>query len=41
MAGSERPLEPDRTIHSFDPCHACAIPNLDPEGRESSRVQAL
>lgn len=37
----ERPLEVLRTVHSFDPCLACAIHALDPEGRELSRVRAL
>ncbi len=35
------PLEVLRTIHSFDPCLACAIHTLDPEGREIARVKAL
>jgi hydrogenase large subunit len=37
----ERPLEVLRTVHSFDPCLACAIHALDPEGREISKVRAL
>jgi hydrogenase large subunit len=41
IADDERPLEVLRTIHSFDPCLACAIHALDPEGRELSRVRAL
>jgi hydrogenase large subunit len=41
VADTERPLEVVRTIHSFDPCLACAIHTLDPEGKEISRVQAL
>ncbi len=41
VADSERPLEVVRTIHSFDPCLACAIHTLDPEGREVARVRAL
>ncbi len=41
MADAERPLEVLRTIHSFDPCLACAIHTLDPEGREIARVKAL
>jgi hydrogenase large subunit len=28
------PLEPLRTIHSFDPCMSCAVHVLDPEGRQ-------
>ncbi len=41
VADTERPLEVVRTIHSFDPCLACAIHTLDPEGNEISRVKAL
>jgi len=41
VADAERPLEVLRTIHSFDPCLACAIHTLDPEGREIARVKAL
>ena len=41
VADTERPLEVVRTIHSFDPCLACAIHTLDPEGREVARVRAL
>jgi hydrogenase large subunit len=41
IADPERPLEVLRTIHSFDPCLACAIHTLDPEGRELARVRVL
>lgn len=41
VADTERPLEVLRTVHSFDPCLACAIHTLDPEGKEISRVRAL
>ena len=41
IADPERPLEVLRTIHSFDPCLACAIHTLDVEGRELSRVKVL
>src|SRR6476659_617487 len=41
VADAERPLEVLRTVHSFDPCLACAIHTLDPEGREIARVKAL
>ncbi|MFH2129388.1 MAG: nickel-dependent hydrogenase large subunit [bacterium] len=34
IADSKRPLEVLRTIHSFDPCLACAIHAFDPEGNE-------
>jgi hydrogenase large subunit len=41
VADPERPLEVLRTIHSFDPCLACAIHAVDVEGRELARVRAL
>jgi len=41
IADPERPLEVLRTIHSFDPCIACAVHMLDPEGREVMKVKAL
>jgi hydrogenase large subunit len=41
VADTDRPLEVVRTVHSFDPCIACAIHTLDPQGQELSRVKAL
>ncbi|HPF69426.1 MAG TPA: nickel-dependent hydrogenase large subunit, partial [Candidatus Krumholzibacteria bacterium] len=41
IADAERPLEVLRTIHSFDPCLACAVHTLDPEGRELGTVRVL
>ena len=41
VADPEKPLEVLRTVHSFDPCIACAIHTLDVEGREIARVKAL
>jgi hydrogenase large subunit len=41
VADPERPLEALRTIHSFDPCLACAIHAVDPTGRELAVVKAL
>jgi hydrogenase large subunit len=41
VADPEKPLEVLRTIHSFDPCLACAIHTLDVEGKEISRVRTL
>jgi len=35
----EQPLEILRTIHSFDPCIACAVHLMDPQGVEQLRVQ--
>ena len=37
----ERPLEVLRTVHSFDPCIACAIHLVDPESRPIVQVRAL
>ncbi|GAB3198833.1 nickel-dependent hydrogenase large subunit [Nocardioides hungaricus] len=34
----DQPLEPLRTIHSFDPCMSCAVHVLDPSGAELQRV---
>ncbi len=41
VADAEQPLEVIRTVHSFDPCIACAIHTLDVDGHEQSRVRAL
>jgi hydrogenase large subunit len=41
MADPEKPLEVLRTIHSFDPCIACAVHMFDPEGKELVKVKAL
>jgi hydrogenase large subunit len=41
VADPERPLELIRTVHSFDPCLACAIHTVDVEGKEVGRVKAL
>ena len=41
IADPEKPLEILRTIHSFDPCLACAVHVLDARGREVTRVKAL
>jgi hypothetical protein len=41
VADAEKPLEVLRTIHSFDPCLACAVHTLDPEGREIAKVKVL
>ena len=39
MAKPEHPLEILRTIHSFDPCLACASHVISPDGQELARVQ--
>jgi hydrogenase large subunit len=41
IADPKRPLEVLRTIHSFDPCLACAIHTVDVEGHEVSKVRVL
>ncbi len=41
IADPEKPLEVLRTVHSFDPCLACAVQMLDPEGNEYSTVKVL
>jgi len=41
VADAERPLEVLRTVHSFDPCLACAIHTVDVEGREIAKVRVL
>ncbi|MCB1492630.1 MAG: nickel-dependent hydrogenase large subunit [Rhodobiaceae bacterium] len=30
----KQPLEIQRTIHSFDPCIACAVHVVDPDGED-------
>jgi hydrogenase large subunit len=41
IADPERPLEILRTVHSFDPCIACAVHTLDVDGNEIARVRVL
>lgn len=41
VADPEKPLEVLRTVHSFDPCLACAIHMVDPDNNELVRVKAL
>ena len=41
VADPERPLEVLRTVHSFDPCMACACHTLDPAGRTIAVVDVL
>lgn len=41
VANSEQPLEILRTIHSFDPCLACAVHLYDPEGKHLNQVKVL
>ena len=41
VADPNRPLEILRTIHSFDPCMACAVHVVDAKRKELIRVRAL
>ncbi|BCA81051.1 nickel-dependent hydrogenase large subunit [Desulfuromonas sp. AOP6] len=41
IANPEQPLEILRTIHSFDPCLACAVHVLDGSGSEIVKVKVL
>ncbi len=41
IADNNRPLEALRTVHSFDPCLACAIHLFDPKGHEINKVKVL
>lgn len=38
VAKEDEPLEIIRTIHSFDPCLACAVHLYDPEGKSLGRI---
>ncbi len=39
LANPEQPLEILRTVHSFDPCIACAVHLYDPEGKHVHQVK--
>jgi Ni,Fe-hydrogenase I large subunit len=41
IADPNKPLEILRTIHSFDPCLACAVHVTDPDGNELVQVKVL
>jgi [NiFe] hydrogenase large subunit/hydrogenase large subunit len=41
VADAQKPVEILRTIHSFDPCMACAVHVLDAERREVTRVRVI
>ena len=41
LANVAEPLEPLRTIHSFDPCMSCAVHVLDADGNEQELVVSL
>jgi [NiFe] hydrogenase large subunit len=41
VADPKRPLEILRTVHSFDPCIACAVHVIDPDSNEVYKVKVL
>jgi len=41
VVNPDKPLEVLRTVHSFDPCLACAIHMVDSQGNEIVKVKAL
>jgi hydrogenase large subunit len=41
VADPEQPLEILRTVHSFDPCLACAVHIYDEDGKHINRVKVL
>ena len=41
IADEKHPLEVLRTIHSFDPCMACAVHMFDPSGNKVATVKVL
>jgi hydrogenase large subunit len=41
LARPEEPLEVLRTVHSFDPCMACACHAFDPSGKQLAQVKVL
>jgi hydrogenase large subunit len=41
LADVKQPIEILRTIHSFDPCIACAVHLVDPESGEQLQVRVV
>lgn len=41
IADPKRPLEVLRTVHSFDPCIACAVHIIDPNSNEVHKIRVL
>lgn len=41
VAEPKRPLEILRTVHSFDPCIACAVHVIDPQSNEVYNIQVV
>lgn len=41
VADINKPVEILRTVHSFDPCMACAVHVVDPEGKEVTKIRIV
>ena len=41
MADPQKPLEILRTVHSFDPCIACAVHLYDPDGKTVNKISVM
>jgi len=41
VADPKNPLEIIRTVHSFDPCIACAVHVIDPDSNQVYKVKVL
>lgn len=41
VADPERPIEILRTVHSFDPCMACAVHVMDVNGRQVKKIKVV
>ena len=41
VANIEQPVEILRTVHSFDPCMACAVHVVDAAGKETTRIRIV
>lgn len=41
VADPNKPVEILRTVHSFDPCMACAVHVLDPDGKEIIKIKVV
>ena len=41
MADPQKPLEILRTVHSFDPCIACAVHLYDPDGKIVNKISVM
>jgi Ni,Fe-hydrogenase I large subunit len=41
LANADQPLEILRTIHSFDPCMACAVHIIRPNSKEIKKYRVL